>query len=112
MTPSQGKSGQVDHNVFDSRKSSTFKSIPNATWKIQYGDGSTASGDCGTDVVNIGGLKVREQTIECAKKTSAQFQQMPGDGLVGLAFGKINTVSKGGEPVPQKTIVENSMCNF
>jgi len=50
-------------------------------------------------------LEVKGQSIELAKKISAQFASGVGDGLLGLAFGAINTVS----PTPVKTPVENSM---
>jgi hypothetical protein len=75
--------------AFDATKSSTFKKISGATWKISYGDGSGASGDVGTDVIDLGGLKIQEQAVELAKQLSAQFAQVcrmrsdtaPGDLL-------------------------------
>ncbi|KAL8909067.1 MAG: hypothetical protein Q9207_000401 [Kuettlingeria erythrocarpa] len=91
------------HNVFDPKKSSTFKKTAGAAWKISYGDGSNASGDVGTDKVNIGNLVIENQSIELAKQLSAQFVSSEGDGLLGLAFGSINTVS----PKPVATPVEN-----
>ncbi|KAF2171730.1 hypothetical protein M409DRAFT_17966 [Zasmidium cellare ATCC 36951] len=94
------------HTIFDSSKSSTFKKSSGSTWQIQYGDGSTASGDVGTDNVNAGGLVVENQAIELAKTLSAQFEQGPGDGLLGLAFGSINTV----QPTPVNTLVENMIA--
>ena len=51
------------------------KKIPNATWKIQYGDGSTASGDVYTDNVTVGGITVKGQAVEAAQKVSSQFAQ-------------------------------------
>lgn len=90
------------HSVFNSAKSSTFKAT-NSTWEIQYGDGSTASGTVGTDNLNVGGLVVKNQAIELAKTLSASFAQGPGDGLLGLAFGNINTV----KPTQVATPVEN-----
>lgn len=74
-----------------------------STWKISYGDSSSASGDVGTDNVNLGGLVVKNQSIELAKQMSAQFVQGAGDGLLGLAFGSINTVT----PKAVATPVEN-----
>lgn len=74
------------HTIFDPTKSSTYKASSDSTWQIQYGDGSTASGIVGTDNVNAGGLVVQNQAIELANTLSAQFQQGPGDGLLGLAF--------------------------
>lgn len=70
-----------------------------STWKIQYGDQSSASGIVGTDVVNLGGLTIKDQAIELASNVSAQFVESPGDGLLGLAMGSINTV----EPQPVTT---------
>ncbi|KAF2643922.1 aspergillopepsin A precursor [Massarina eburnea CBS 473.64] len=89
--------------AFDATKSSTFKHLDNETWKIQYGDSSSASGDVGTDVVNLGGLKVENQAIELAKELSEQFAKGNGSGLLGLAFSSINTVN----PDQQKTPVDN-----
>lgn len=94
------------HNVFDPKKSSTFKKTPGSTWKISYGDGSNASGDVGTDNVDVGGLLIKDQSIELAKQLSTQFASGVGDGLLGLAFGSINTVT----PKPVKTPVENMIA--
>lgn len=74
---------------------------------IKYGDGSNASGTCGTDTLIVGGISVENQTIELANKLSEQFVSGTGDGLLGLAFGKINTVRDGGRSDPQATPVEN-----
>lgn len=89
--------------AFDSSKSSTFKEISGASWKISYGDGSSASGNVGTDTIDLGGVKVQNQAIELAQQLSQQFAQGNGSGLLGLAFSSINTVS----PSPQKTPVDN-----
>ncbi|KAF9699986.1 hypothetical protein EKO04_002042 [Ascochyta lentis] len=89
--------------AFDPSKSSTFKKLKGETWKIQYGDSSSASGDVGTDVLNLGGLQVENQAVELAKELSQQFAEGNGSGLLGLAFSSINTVS----PDPQKTPVVN-----
>ncbi|KAL8739204.1 MAG: hypothetical protein Q9181_000095 [Wetmoreana brouardii] len=94
------------HNVYDPKKSSTFKNTSGATWKISYGDGSTASGIVGTDNVTIGGLTVENQSIELAKTLSTSFASGVGDGLLGLAYGTINTV----RPKPVTTPVENMMA--
>lgn len=91
------------HTVFDPKKSSTFKNSSGSSWKISYGDGSSASGTVGTDNVDIGGLVIKNQAIELAQQLSTEFQQGVGDGLLGLAFGSINTVT----PTPVATPVEN-----
>lgn len=89
--------------VFDSSKSSTFKKQTGSTWQISYGDQSSASGDVGTDNVTIGGITIKDQAVELAKTMSTQFVQGAGSGLLGLAWGNINTV----KPTPVQTPVEN-----
>lgn len=101
------KATQKNHTIFDPSKSSTFKKLANETWKIVYGDGSSASGDCGSDNVTVGGLTIKGQTIELASKLSPQFAQGTGDGLLGLAFPGINTVKKNHQPAPAQTPVAN-----
>lgn len=74
-----------------------------STWKISYGDGSSASGTVVTDTLTVGGIKVNNQAIECAQKLSSSFIRGAGDGLMGLAMGNINTV----KPQRVQTPVEN-----
>ncbi|KAK7184986.1 eukaryotic aspartyl protease [Paraphaeosphaeria sporulosa] len=100
-TQSTGKSS--GHNIYSPKSSSTWKKISGSSWKIRYGDGSNASGIVGTDNVTLGGLCVENQAIELASKLSPQFIKGAGDGLLGLAFGKINTV----KPKAVKTPVES-----
>ncbi|KIW12788.1 hypothetical protein PV08_07975 [Exophiala spinifera] len=95
------------HTIFDPSKSSTFKNQPQSTWQIQYGDQSSASGTVGTDNIQIGNITVKGQAIELANKLSSQFtEDASSDGLLGLAFGSINTV----KPTPVKTPVENMIA--
>lgn len=103
LDQSTQSSGSGSHNIFDPSKSSTSKKVPGSTWQIRYGDSSTASGDVSTDNVTIGGLTIKNQVIELAKTLSSQFQQSSGDGLLGLAWGSINTV----KPTPAATPIEN-----
>jgi len=51
----------------------------------------------------LGGLVIKNQAVECAKKLSTEFSTGDGDGLLGLAFNKINTVTPG----PAATPVQN-----
>ncbi|KAH8670926.1 aspartic peptidase domain-containing protein [Xylariales sp. PMI_506] len=101
---------QKNHKVFDPKKSSTYKALTGLTWKISYGDGSSASGDCGSDVVSIGGLSIQNQTVELAKTMSSAFSDGTSDGLLGLAFSSINTVEKNGKADPQKSPVDNMIA--
>lgn len=76
------------------------------SWKIAYGDGSGASGSVGYDQVTIGGVTAAKQAVELATSVSGSFiQDTNNDGLVGLAFGTINTI----EPRAQATFFENVM---
>ena len=102
---SKTKAARGEHNLFDAKKSSSFKKVSGSSWKIKYGDGSTASGIVGTDNVTLGGLCVENQAIELASKLSAQFTKSAGDGLLGLAFGKINTVKPKGVATPVENMV-------
>ncbi|KAI1321756.1 hypothetical protein EDD11_000032 [Mortierella claussenii] len=90
------------HAQFDSSKSSTFKK-DGRSWQISYGDSSSASGILGTDVVNVGGISV-EQTIGLATQESDQFEQGPEDGLFGLGFNTIESVSG------VKTFLDNAIA--
>jgi hypothetical protein len=95
---------QAGHTVFDPTKSATFELIQGATFSISYGDGSGAAGNVGTDTVNIGGATVTSQAVELATALSSSFvQDTQNNGLVGLAFSKLNTV----KPVQQTTFFDN-----
>lgn len=100
---------QAGHTVFDSTKSSSFKLMQGASFSISYGDGSGAAGNVGTDTVNLGGASVTGQAIEMATAVSSSFvQDTQSNGLVGLAFSKLNTV----KPAQQKTFFDNAMATL
>jgi len=101
LLSSADKSG---HNVYSSSSSPTYKKLSGYTWDISYADGSGASGTVGTDTVTIGNTTVTGQAIELAKKVSSAFVSDGSDGLVGLAFSSINTVS----PEQQSTFFDNA----
>jgi hypothetical protein len=62
------------------------------------------SGNVYTDVVAIGDVSIPHQAVELAEKLSSSFQKDGGsDGLLGLAWPTLNTVT----PTPQATPVEN-----
>ncbi|KAF9574924.1 hypothetical protein EC968_004925 [Mortierella alpina] len=90
------------HTQFNSAKSSTFQK-DGRKWKISYGDKSSASGILGSDIVNVGGVSVR-QTIGLATAESAQFARSPEDGLFGLGFNTIESVSG------VKTFLDNAIA--
>ncbi|KAK4646351.1 hypothetical protein QC761_209680 [Podospora bellae-mahoneyi] len=98
----------VRPDAFKNDQSSTFAPMHNKSWKIEYGDGSSASGFVGQDTISIGGLVIKKQAVEVAKHVSSQFSQGVMGGLLGLAFKQINTVhSTMGIRDPQPTPVDN-----
>lgn len=87
-------------NSYDPTDSSTAELVKGATWDISYGDGSSSSGVVYTDVVSIGGVSVESQAVEAAETVSDSFTSDSSiDGLVGLGFDRLNTVS----PTSQST---------
>ncbi|KAI1748974.1 aspartic peptidase domain-containing protein [Xylaria castorea] len=100
-TTSSSVNGQA---LYKPGSSSTSKKVSGASWDVKYGDGSTSSGSVYHDVVNVGGVSFKSQGVESAKQVSAQFaQDADSDGLLGLAFSTLNTVT----PNLEKTFFDN-----
>ena len=67
---------------------------PSLEWEIEYGDGSSASGVVGFDDVLLGDIKISKQAVQLAKRFSGrQFREGSADGILGLAFGHLNSVN-------------------
>lgn len=99
---------QNGHGVYNPAASKTSKLLPGYNWSITYADGSSAAGGVYTDVVNIGGVSFPSQAVEAANTISNQFaQDTNNDGLVGLAFNTLNTVTQNGNSAQQKTFFDN-----
>lgn len=97
------------HNVYNPSNSKTSKLLTGETWSISYGDGSSASGNVYADTVSVGKTTATSQAVECAETISSQFQSDTGsDGLLGLAFDAINTVT----PDKQKTFFDNAKSSL
>lgn len=100
LLPSRESSG---HTLYNSGSSSSASQERGETWDIQYGDGSGASGDVYADKVVIGGVTATSQAVEAATSVSSTFtSDTDDDGLVGLAFSSINTVT----PQPATTFFD------
>ncbi|EGX94542.1 endothiapepsin precursor [Cordyceps militaris CM01] len=81
------------HSLYSPGQSSTSQKQSGETWSIQYADGSGSSGDVYTDSVTVGGLTVPNQVVESAQQVSSQFASGDNDGLLGLSFSSLNTVT-------------------
>ncbi|KAI1321757.1 hypothetical protein EDD11_000033 [Mortierella claussenii] len=79
------------HNSFNPTKSSTFQQ-DGRPWNISYGDNSNAGGMLGSDIVNVGGIAVR-QTVGLTTNESPEFGKSPEDGIFGLGFSTIESVN-------------------
>ncbi|KAF4960322.1 hypothetical protein FGADI_969 [Fusarium gaditjirri] len=96
-------------NRYNASKSKTYEEMAGAKWTIEYGDGSGASGHVVKDTVSIGGLSVEAQAVQVADEVHESFaQQQDLDGLLGLGFSSINTVT----PKKQKTFFDNAKTEY
>lgn len=102
--PANVESEGSSHKIFDPSQSSTFQNQAGSTFEVHYGDQSYAKGTVGTDTVQIGNITIQGQAVELADDVSSSFiQDASSDGLLGLAFGTLNTV----QPDPVATPVQN-----
>lgn len=101
-TPSSEVNGQAVYNPSASNTSSKQSSL---SWSISYGDGSSSKGDVYYDTVAVGGLSVTNMAVEVATEVSSEFTaDTEIDGLLGLGFSNLNTVS----PTQQKTFFDKA----
>lgn len=85
------KSQSNGHSLYNTASGTKLQGY---SWKITYGDQSGAGGDVYADKVVVGGVTATRQAVEAATSVSAQFaQNVDSDGLLGLAFSSINTVT-------------------
>lgn len=95
LTPTNQVRGQ---EIYTPTKSSTSKLLSGQSWSITYGDGSGSRGTVYMDNFTIGGLEVPNQAVQTALQVSSGFTtEQHIDGLVGLGFSTLNTVSPSGQ---------------
>ncbi|RUS17872.1 rhizopuspepsin 6 precursor [Endogone sp. FLAS-F59071] len=95
-------------DIYDPTQSSTYQA-DGRSWTITYGDQSSSSGILGTDTVDLGGLQITGQTIDMADTISSQFQSSVTDGLLGLAFDSLASVS--GIQTPVDNLISQNLIS-
>jgi hypothetical protein len=99
------------HTIYNPANSSTAKQAA-GTWNISYGDGSSASGNIYTDAVTVANVTIPNQAVELAEKLSSSFLQDGGsDGLLGLAWPSINTVTPNPVATPVENMINENLIN-
>ncbi|KAJ7703261.1 aspartic peptidase domain-containing protein [Mycena rosella] len=89
---------------FEDTKSTTCKNS-NESFSVFYGSGEV-SGTLMQDVVSIAGLEVEDQFFGAVSEVSEDFNGLPTDGLLGMAFG---TIAQSGKPTFFETLIERNM---
>ncbi|KAF2428995.1 acid protease [Tothia fuscella] len=103
LQPNSQRRGRPNGRMYDP-KGTNAKPLPGHTWAIKYGDGSGANGQVYLESVTIGSITFPHQAIGAASKISSSFSRDPNnDGMLGLAFSRINAIS----PKPQLTWFDN-----
>jgi aspergillopepsin I len=89
--------------VYDPKRTGS-RPLTGHTWQISYGDGSGANGQVYLEEVAIGSLSFPNQAIGAAARVSNSFAKDASvDGLLGLAFSRINAI----KPRSQLTWFDN-----
>ena len=84
-----GPTSQSRHKKFVTNASSTLAEST-TPFRIQYGTGST-EGVLARDTFTIAGLTVPQQVFALASSSVPIFEQLPSDGIIGLAFSTISS---------------------
>ena len=107
------KSGeQGSHTLYNPAKSKTHSATKGLTFSENYGDGTSLDGTVVRDTVQIGGLYVQNQAIQLPSSVDSDTTTNNADGILGLAFQPLNSITEGGKPAPQPTWFENVMSQL
>ncbi|KII84530.1 hypothetical protein PLICRDRAFT_179353 [Plicaturopsis crispa FD-325 SS-3] len=100
---------EKEHTIYDPSASSTAKLQSHEKWNISYGDGSSASGTVYHDSVTVGDVTIAGQGVEAATKASSSFLSPGSDGLLGLAWPALNTVTPSAEKTPVEQMIAQKL---
>lgn len=79
------------------------------SFRLAYKDNTSLNGTVAKEEVQIGGLIVDGQAIELPNSLSSGTRADTADGILGLAFQPMNSISQNGKLAPQRTWFENVM---
>ncbi|KAH9041264.1 acid protease [Lactarius pseudohatsudake] len=96
------------HKLYDPSSSFT-SSDTKQKFALEYGDGSTVSGEQYTDTVTLAGFKATRQRLGAATTYSSGFQsdEFPPDGLLGMGYESLS--SYGASPVFQNLVSQGQV---
>ncbi|KAH9030179.1 acid protease [Lactarius hengduanensis] len=96
------------HTLYNPKSSSTSSDV-GQSFELQYGDGSTVSGEQYTDTVTLAGFEATRQRLGAATTYSSGFEsdQFPADGLLGMAYESLS--SYGASPVFQSLVSQGQV---
>ncbi|KAE9977127.1 hypothetical protein BLS_001351 [Venturia inaequalis] len=98
LQPEDQRTNRPIARVYDT-KGVSAKKLEGHTWQIRYGDMSGANGQVYLDRVGIGNVFFDQQAVEAASSVSRTFSKdAANDGLLGLAFSKLNTIKPKAQP--------------
>ncbi|KAJ7287595.1 aspartic peptidase domain-containing protein [Mycena rebaudengoi] len=95
---------ECSNKLFEDVKSSSRKNT-DEDFSVVYGSGAV-SGTLMQDVVSIAGLQISDQYFGAVSMVSEDFNGLPNDGLLGLAFGSIAQSKK---PTFFESLIERNM---
>ncbi|KAJ7708902.1 acid protease [Mycena rosella] len=96
-TPESTETCGFGSDGFDTATSKTFKTLPNVSFNISYGDGEFLSGPVGFDTVSVGGLTVKQQELG-TPDLAAWNGDGVNSGLLGLAYPGLTSVYNTTDP--------------